>query len=184
VTSAQGTLVWDPTVLKFNGLGAVALNGFSSANCNTTLADHGRLAFSWDDPDAAGVTGPDGTPVFTVSFQVVGRAGTMSPLSLSDAVTPREVGVNFGAGVFTALSGQVLVVESTMPQLSSPVYARGAFSVPLPTVSGKRYILEYTDSLSATNWVPLPAIEGDGTVKTLKDPSPNAPQRFYRVRIE
>ena len=184
VTSAQGTLVWDSTVLRFNGLGAIGLKGLSAANFNTSMTDLGKLAFSWDDADGAGVTEPDGSAVFTLSFVVVGAAGTMSPLLFTDTVTPREVGVGFVSGKFVSLSGQVTVVETAAPQLTQPVFARGAFGVPLQTAPGKRYILEFTDTLPATNWTALPAIEGDGAVKTLNDPSPHGTQRFYRVRIE
>jgi hypothetical protein len=30
----------------------------------------------------------------------------------------------------------------------------------------------------------LPAVQGDGTVRTLSDPSATVAQRFYRVRLE
>jgi hypothetical protein len=54
----------------------------------------------------------------------------------------------------------------------------------VPTIVGKTYILEYTDSLPADSWTPLPGVPGDGTVKILSDPSPKAQQRFYRLKVE
>jgi hypothetical protein len=59
----------------------------------------------------------------------------------------------------------------------------GAFSVSLPTVRGRTYFLECKESLSAPGWITLLAVFGDGTLKTLIDPSATAPQRFYKVRI-
>jgi ELWxxDGT repeat protein len=59
-----------------------------------------------------------------------------------------------------------------------------AFSVSLPTVSGKTYYLESKLSLSAPDWTTLSAVFGDSTVKILADPDATAPQRFYQVRVE
>ena len=67
---------------------------------------------------------------------------------------------------------------------SKAVYTNGVFGVPLATVNGKSYVLEYTDSLPSTNWTALPSAVGDGTVKILLDSAATGRQRFYRVRIE
>jgi hypothetical protein len=58
------------------------------------------------------------------------------------------------------------------------------FQLSVPTESGRRYILEFTDRLPALNWTALPAVEGDGKELMLADPSATNHQRFYRVRIE
>ncbi|MFM1769790.1 MAG: hypothetical protein RJA22_2319 [Verrucomicrobiota bacterium] len=184
VTSLQGTLAWDPAVLRFESAAPGVLAGFDASCLATQALGQGLLPFSWDDPGATGVSAPDGSVAFTVTFTVVGRAGTMSPLSLGDLLTPCEVGLEFAPGKLTAMSGQVLVMDGSEPQLAQPELAGGAFQLPLPTVAGRRYILEYTDTLPATNWTPLPAVDGDGTRRILIDPSPNALRRFYRVRIE
>jgi hypothetical protein len=60
----------------------------------------------------------------------------------------------------------------------------GAFLLTVPTSSGVRYVLEWTDSLSGAPWKALSTIVGDGMVKTLTDPSATNSQRFYRVRVE
>ncbi|HWH72019.1 MAG TPA: hypothetical protein VNT26_21835, partial [Candidatus Sulfotelmatobacter sp.] len=59
--------------------------------------------------------------------------------------------------------------------------SNGVVSVWVPTQNGSNYVLCFKDSLSQTNWQPLPTVLGDGTVKKLLDPAPNAPTRFYRV---
>ena len=189
VTSAQWTLAWDPAVLRFAGTGKFGLKGLTAANFGSTFADGGQLTFSWEDPEAAGVTAADGSTVFSASFEVIGAAGSVSPLLLSSGVTEAEVGVAFSEAHFRSVNGQVSVVAPAHelpapPWLGRAVHANGVFGVPQQTIAGKRYILEYTDTLPSTNWTALPPIIGDGSVMTLTDPSATRPQRFYRLRIE
>jgi hypothetical protein len=190
VTSAQWTLAWDPAVIRFAGTGKYGLKGLGTANFGSTLADGGQLTFSWEDPDAAGVTAADGTTVFTANFEVIGKAGSVSPLTLSSGVTEAEIGVAFSEARLRSVSGQVSVVApeeeglSAPPLLARAVHRDGVFGVPQQTVAGKRYSLEYTDTLPATNWTALPTVTGDGTVMTLTDPGATTAQRFYRLRIE
>jgi hypothetical protein len=189
VTSAQWTLAWDPAVIRFAGTGKYGLKGLTAANFGSTLADGGRLTFSWDDPDAAGVTTADGSTVFTANFEVIGAAGSVSPLLLSSGVTEAEVGVAFSEAQLRSVSGQVSVVAPTNeppvpPLLARAAHINGVFGVPQQTIAGKRYILEYTDVLPSTNWTALPPVTGDGSVMMLTDPGATTPQRFYRLRIE
>jgi hypothetical protein len=62
--------------------------------------------------------------------------------------------------------------------------AGGSFSVSVPTASGRTYYLECTGALADPEWLPLLAVFGDGTTRTLTDPEPSTPQRFYRVRVQ
>ena len=64
----------------------------------------------------------------------------------------------------------------------APVKTNGAFNLSVETTAGKTYILEYTDSIAAPNWQPLPSLTGDGTVKTVTDSVVGGGQRYYRVR--
>jgi hypothetical protein len=189
VTSAQWTLAWDSSVLRYKATGKYGLKGMASANFGTTLTDNGKLMFSWDDPEALGVTAADGSTVFTANFEVIGAGGSVSPLVLSGAATEAEVGVNFSEANLRSVSGLVTVLGPggelpIQPQLASVIYTNGVFGVPQQTVPGRRYILEYTDSLPTTKWIPLPPIIGDGSILTLSDPGAAATQRFYRLRIE
>jgi hypothetical protein len=190
VTSAQWTLAWDPSVLRYKTTSKYGLKGIASGNFGASLAESGRLTFSWDDPDALGVTIADGSTVFAASFEVIGAGGSVSPLVLSGSATETEVGVNFSEANLRAISGSVAVLGPTgelptQPQLASVVYTNGIFGVPQQTVPGRRYTLEYTDSLPTTNWTPLPPIIGDGAMHILSDPGAAAArQRFYRLRIE
>jgi hypothetical protein len=155
-----------------------------SGNFGTSQTQSGKLALSWDDPLATGVTLDDDTVIFTVSFEVVGGADNVSPLVLMDSIANREVAVNFASATFLAQDGLVSVGGTVSPQLGNPLCANNAFCLSLATVSGKRYILEFADRLPAINWTALPAVTGDGTVMILTDPAATVAQRFYRVRIE
>jgi len=60
--------------------------------------------------------------------------------------------------------------------------AASTFNIALPALKGANYVLEYKDSLAATNWTPLPAVSAtnSGTLQ-LVDPAATVPQRFYRA---
>src|SRR6185436_2221735 len=121
----------------------------------------------------------------TVNFDVVTEQDCVAPVLLADSAAVREVAVNFTPVGFATQNGHILVMSSepVPPLLSGAGFNAGEFSITVPTSVGRRYILEFTDSLSGS-WQSLPAVQGDGTVKLLSDPSPNSQQRFYRVRVE
>jgi hypothetical protein len=58
-----------------------------------------------------------------------------------------------------------------------------AFSVAVPTRIGKRYVLQFTDSLVDAEWkvVPGAAVDGDGSIMRLADDNPSTSSRFYRI---
>ncbi len=184
VTTAQGTLAWNPAVLRFVSTEQYGLDGLGSGNFGKTLAPEGKLSFSWDDPNVQGVTVPNGSVMFAVRFDVIGSPGSLSPLAFVDSVAVCEASVDFVPCTFRPVNGQLNVTGSSALRLTPATLGSTAFGVAVPTVAGKNYILEYTDSLPATQWTALPAVPGDGTVKTLSDPSPKAQQRFYRLKVE
>lgn len=55
------------------------------------------------------------------------------------------------------------------------------FEVSVFSQSGKTYGLQYKDSLNSSNWISLPSVSGDGSIKTLTDLEPPNTNRFYRV---
>ena len=68
-------------------------------------------------------------------------------------------------------------------QLAAPRRTGTTFSVNVSTVSGKTYFLERRDSFSISDWVSSSSVVGDGTSKTLEDPTATGGARFYRVRV-
>jgi hypothetical protein len=78
--------------------------------------------------------------------------------------------------------GLVSVIAPEDLRVSGGALEDGVFQLSLPTVSGRQYVLEFTDELPGTNWTELQLIDGDGTVRVLVDFSATNHQRFYRVR--
>jgi alpha-tubulin suppressor-like RCC1 family protein len=183
VTSAQFSLAWDPAVLRYVGTGSYGLKGLSPGCFGTTLVESGKLAFAWYDPEAAGVTLADGTVIFIVNFEVIGRPGSASAVALTGAPTSQEVSVDFGLACLRAQDGSVAVVGPGV-LANDPGYANGAFRLSVPTEKGRSYTLEFTDSLTPAKWRALPTVAGDGTVTILVDPAVTNQQRFYRVRVQ
>jgi hypothetical protein len=188
VLDFQFTLQWDPAVLSYVGLGNYGLNGLTadSFGASAALTSTGVVTCSWDDPTGLGTTVSDGTVVFTISFVVIGGAGSTSSLALVDAPTRREVdsAVTLGPLDFISVNGEV-TVGAKGPLIS---YAgdpsAGLLLLSFPTAKGTGYVLEVNDSLSGTAWTALSVITGDGTVKTVSDSTITSRQRFYRVRVE
>jgi hypothetical protein len=184
VTSAQFTLAWDPSVLRFASVGDYGLSGLSAGSFGTARTAEGKLAFSWHDSAAAGVTVPDGTAIFAVSFDVIATPGSVSALSLIDSPTLREVSVNLEAAGMATADGEIQVIGADGSALSEAAFKEGIFYLSVPTENGRRYTLEFADTLPATNWQALRAVGGNGQVVILTDPASTNSQRFYRVRIE
>jgi autotransporter-associated beta strand protein len=72
--------------------------------------------------------------------------------------------------------------NSAGPRLLTPSRQGNALTVSMPTIRGKAYFLQSKASLTETNWTLLSGAVGNGGVKALRDPSPGASCRFYRVR--
>jgi uncharacterized delta-60 repeat protein len=70
------------------------------------------------------------------------------------------------------------------PQIVNPVFSNHVFQASIATVSGKSYILEFKDALTDHDWTQLPAVPGDGGLKTLTDPFASGPRRYYRVLVQ
>jgi hypothetical protein len=183
VTSAQFTLAWDPAGLRYVGTGDYGVKGLWVESFGSQLTQNGKLTFLWDDSEAVGVTVADGTVLFSVSFEVIGQAGSVCPLALAGAPTAREVCVDAAVVPFGAQEGNVTVVGSKV-LISNLGYADGVFRLSVPTEQGRSYMLEFTDSLAPAKWTPLPAEAGDGTVKVLVDPAATNQLRFYRVHVQ
>jgi hypothetical protein len=184
LSSAQFTLGWDARVLRYAGVGEYGLRGLGEGNFGTMLAPSGKLTFSWDDPEGKGLEAAEGAPVFTVDFEVIGAAGKVSAVAFGDSPTPREASVGFARRALAGEDGQVAVAGARPVVWWSGDPSQGTFRICVPSASGRRYVLEFTDSFSGVNWRALEAVEGDGSIKSLADPTGTARQRFYRVRVE
>jgi len=140
VLGAQFTLQWDPTVLSYQSVGNFnsGVTGLAAGDFGTP-GSSGDLTLSWDSTSGSGVTVPDGTVIFTVSFLVIGSPGSSSTLALPNTPTtptpPQAFDGNFNLLTFIAVNGQVQV-----PRLAIPVIS------PWPTASSITYGQALTNS--------------------------------------
>ena len=83
------------------------------------------------------------------------------------------------AGLYHTL---VLVDDGLLaPRLSNPVWKSGQIRLGLHTFQGKKYVLEYKNSLADLPWTALSTNNGNGAVRILTDTNAWGAQRFYRV---
>ena len=58
-----------------------------------------------------------------------------------------------------------------------------ALSLFFPTVKGKSYFGEYTDTLPAANWQPLGSVPGGGAEQVIIDTNTMPTRRFFRITL-
>lgn len=121
---------------------------------------------------------------------------TVEPAALDLVIPLVELTVGYDARVlvtqgmvlkFFDLEGNEFVFLKRLPilpVLTNPALSNGSFRLSVATAPAQTYVLEYTDSLVATNWTAMPPVAGDGAVKVLTDPAASVPQRFYRLRVD
>jgi len=66
--------------------------------------------------------------------------------------------------------------------LLNPTWDTNGFRVSARTQNGRVYRLEYKSSLADSDWIALPLVAGNGSLRSLSDPTATGSQRFYRVR--
>jgi uncharacterized delta-60 repeat protein len=103
-----------------------------------------------------------------------------------DLVRLDDGGIAVG-GAFSRLDNVLrngIAVLHGDPFLMNPSRTSEWFGTGVKTVTGRIYRLEYRSALNEDTWTPLQETVGDGGVMPLRDPNPNSPQRFYRVRVD
>ncbi|MCB0641436.1 MAG: hypothetical protein KDC44_07335, partial [Phaeodactylibacter sp.] len=93
VLTVQHTIEWDPLVLEFiEIIPSSNLPDLNPTNFGTLLTAQGLITYSWLDPNAgSGVTLPDGTPHYTICFEVIGTAGSQSAVRFTETNTAYEI---------------------------------------------------------------------------------------------
>ncbi|MBM3835981.1 MAG: hypothetical protein FJ403_22495, partial [Verrucomicrobia bacterium] len=110
VTSLQFSLQWNSSVLQFVGTSNYGLSGLTSGNnFDTASSNQGKLAVSWEDPEAVGATVSNGTRIFSVELKAIGSNGSTSQVSFSGTLLSLQVAVNFTIVSFTHQPGTVNV---------------------------------------------------------------------------
>ncbi|MBX2926229.1 MAG: HYR domain-containing protein [Saprospiraceae bacterium] len=90
IAALQFTLRWDPSVLAYQGVLNFGLPGLTAANFGqmTSNTNNGIVTMTWVEPNASGISVPDGALVANAFFTVIGEAGSSSALFFGDAPLP------------------------------------------------------------------------------------------------
>ncbi|MFO1514390.1 MAG: immunoglobulin domain-containing protein, partial [Verrucomicrobiota bacterium] len=85
---------------------------------------------------------------------------------------------------FGATTSVVATVTVSIPSpvLNSAMMTTDGFRFSFTSIAGVIYVVEYKDNLTAGAWNELERRFGAGGLETVRDDSPNAAGRFYRVR--
>ncbi len=89
IATMQFSINWDPTVLDYSGLDTSNISTFTDANIGTSFTDQGQLTVSWFDPLLQGVTFPDGSSIFSLSF--IPLTNNSTPISITNTPIPIEI---------------------------------------------------------------------------------------------
>ncbi len=71
ILSFQYSMNWDPIKLQYISNGDYGIPGLTAAGLGTTETNQGRLSVSWFDNALVGVTLPDGTIAYTITYKVL-----------------------------------------------------------------------------------------------------------------
>jgi len=86
----QGTLNFDPKVLKYQGVSPASLPLKSEDHLNTRLANQGSVAFAYNDPKGNNIAIEDGKVLFYVNFKVIGKQNQSTAIGLTNQMTTSE----------------------------------------------------------------------------------------------
>ena len=103
--SMQFSVRWQAEALRFARIENIQMPGLLAENFNTLPAavNNGFLALNWFDLSFSGLTLPDGSPLFSLCFEVLASSEPQQPVRFSASPTPIE---------FIKLPGQVATVFS------------------------------------------------------------------------
>jgi subtilisin family serine protease len=122
----------------------------------------------------------NGTPVLLASSAQWGdgAAEALSYASVTNGSALLVVKRVSGSGTFSLVADEIAAPVIT-PGPADP----NNFIFSFPSIAGRTYIVQYSDSLEDPDWQYLQSIPGDGTTKVVSDPL-SLDQRFYRVSMQ
>jgi gliding motility-associated-like protein len=108
--SMQGTIGWDPSVIRFDsisGFGPSALS-MQASNFGLTQVSGGKLFFSWNDPSLKGVSLPDSSAIFRLRFTPLTNAPGSTNITVSNSpVTVELVDTGYKKLPVTLVNGKI-----------------------------------------------------------------------------
>jgi hypothetical protein len=107
IAGYQFTLNWNPEVMEYEGYS----KGATDVHVGETLAEQGKLIFSWNDAKGGALTLPDGSLAFNLNFRLKAAEGKETALILnSDAVNAEAYNDALEFLSITSESGKVKVI--------------------------------------------------------------------------
>lgn len=89
--SMQYTVAWNKSILQFKELKNFKLPFLDEADFGQHITKDGLLTSAWLDDALKGVSVPDGTAIYQICFDVIGKSGDESFVKIADRPTPVEV---------------------------------------------------------------------------------------------
>lgn len=160
------------SALAFQSDGKLIVGGLFDALANSSVTNLGRLHRdgSVDRSFRGTNAGPDGE-ITSIVVEPSGAILIGGKFTSVDSVSRRGIARLHGSG-------------KVYRQLSNARMEGMKFAASIQTMNNKRYTLERSDSVASPVWSQVTAIDGDGRLRTMLDPSPGSAEKFYRVRIE
>jgi uncharacterized repeat protein (TIGR03803 family) len=134
---------------------------------------------------------PSGNETNLCPFSIVSHGGIQCEAALAQGSDGNFYGTTVGGGT----NGDGIVFRLSVP-LNPPanqvsqlqffnVLDSTIVAVPIPSVAGETYQLQYSDSMSPTNWINTgdTALSIGGPLVLIDIAEPLPPQRFYRAVI-
>ncbi|HPF00405.1 MAG TPA: cohesin domain-containing protein, partial [Bacteroidales bacterium] len=115
--SAQGSIAFDPAIISFTGISGYGLPGMNASNFGISSAGSGIITFSWNDATLAGVSLIDGAEIFVLNFNIIGSAGQISPVQLTNNPTQLEFAdITYSVVTYSLSQGSVTVGTPFIPE--------------------------------------------------------------------
>ena len=136
-SAIQFTVQWNASVLSYSSLGSfnsnfLLLDGTNADGyvyINTAQASQGLLMVAYDNPLGSDFSVPDGSVLFSISFDVLGSPGASSKIEFTDSPTARKL-VSVSSGVLAfATSGGTISLEAPDPGNTPTISLNGNANV-------------------------------------------------------
>jgi hypothetical protein len=133
ITEGIGTIQWDPHVIDYVSAGDF---GIPAINAGTfSRIPEGMLTFDWSSGANLGDTLPNGTVLFSLTFEVRGNPGEMTTVAFTNGWTPLQFESPESDNLpFSTVSGNVAVVPE--PGGTAAVLALGILAL----VASRRWV--------------------------------------------
>lgn len=162
IISAQFSMKWDPTVIRYDGITAFGIPGLAiESNFGTTNTAAGLLSFLWFDANLQGVSLPNDAPLFTIRFEVIGSPLDTSALQIWNMPASIEI-ANINSMVLPTVltAGTVTVLNPLGTFSSAPHKVRVQEARPNPFSDATTVAFE----LSSPSHLQLQLLDAQGRV--------------------